>query len=303
MLRRGEPMTADVQRQNVRIAAASIAPIALEHQLIVTHGNGPQIGLLASQSAAEGPTTAYPLDILDAETEGMIGYLIEQELMNHLPAGRPCATLLTQVEVDPADPAFAHPTKPIGEIYGKVEAERLAQQNGWIIVPDGDSYRRAVASPRPKGIPGLAVIELLVRENVVVICVGGGGIPAVRREDGNLVGVEAVIDKDHASALLATELGAERLLLLTDVDAVWSAWGEPESRPIRKASPDALGRCSFAPGSMAPKVEAACEFVRTTGGIAAIGRLQDAAGIMAGRAGTWITTDAAAIDWGDEGKA
>lgn len=291
LLRRGEPLTAENQRRNVRIAAEALAPIAGQHLLVITHGNGPQVGLLALQGAAYQPDEIYPLDILDAETEGQIGYLIEQELSNALPPGRHCATLLTQIQVDPADPAFQNPTKPIGPVYREAEAQRLAQEQGWHIAREGKGYRRVVPSPRPQRILELSVIELLVSRGVVVICAGGGGIPTVRQEEGRLVGIEAVIDKDLASSLLARELKADAFLMLTDVEAVWQDWGQPQARPIRRISPSVLRQISFAPGSMGPKVEAACEFVEETGGIAGIGQLQDAQAILAGEAGTLIAWD------------
>ena len=297
LLRRGESLTADNQRHNIKIAAKALVPIANEHDLIISHGNGPQVGLLALQGAAYKVNEAYPLDILDAETEGMIGYLIEQELMNLLPSDQPCATLLTQIEVDPKDPAFLQPSKPIGPVYSQIEANKLARERGWNIAQDGNRFRRIVASPRPKRIFELGVIELLVNQGVVVICAGGGGIPIVQREDGSLIGVEAVIDKDLASSLLARELKADALLLLTDVDAVYKAWSEPEARAIRRISPRATREFSFAPGSMAPKIEAACEFVEQTGGIAGIGQLKDAAMILTGEAGTLIDQDMTEISW------
>ncbi len=291
LLRREQPLTAENQRRNVRAAAEALAPIAREHELIITHGNGPQVGLLALQGAAYRSDEVFPLDILDAETEGMIGYLIEQELSNLLPGGQPCATLLTQIEVESKDPAFNNPTKPIGPVYHKDEAQQLTQQLGWSIAPDGDYFRRVVPSPRPKRILELSVIELLVSQNIIVICAGGGGIPVVRRADGGLVGVEAVIDKDMASSLLARELKAEFFLLLTDVDAVYKQWGKPEAQPLLHLSPMAMGEYDFPPGSMAPKVKAACEYVEQTGGIAGIGRLKDASAILNGTAGTRITKD------------
>ena len=297
LLRRGESLTAENQRHNIKIAAKALVPIAHEHDLIISHGNGPQVGLLALQGAAYKVNEAYPLDILDAETEGMIGYLIEQELMNLLPSDQPCATLLTQIEVDPKDPAFLQPSKPIGPVYSQIEANKLARERGWNIAQDGNRFRRIVASPRPKRIFELGVIELLVNQGVVVICAGGGGIPIVQREDGSLIGVEAVIDKDLASSLLARELKADALLMLTDVDAVYKAWSEPEARAIRRISPRAIHEFSFAPGSMAPKIEAACEFVEQTGGIAGIGQLKDAAMILTGEAGTVIDQDMTEISW------
>jgi carbamate kinase len=297
LLRRDEPPSADNQRRNVATAAAALAPIARAHELVISHGNGPQVGLLALQSAAGAPEQAYPLDILDAETEGMIGYLIEQELNNLLPPAYRCAVLLTQIEVDANDPAFRHPSKPIGPLYDEAQARRLARARGWAIARDAGRYRRVVASPRPKRIFELAVIELLVSQGVIVICAGGGGIPVVCRADGSLMGVEAVIDKDLASALLARELRAEAFLMLTDVDAVYSDWATASARAICHASPGSLRELVFAPGSMAPKVEAACEFVDQTGAMAAIGRLEDAQAILRGEAGTIIRPDAVGIEW------
>lgn len=290
LLRRGEPLTAERQRRNVRTAAAALAPLAREHRLVISHGNGPQVGLLALQGAACRPEESYPLDILDAETEGMIGYLIEQEIANVLP-GRRCATLLTQVEVDPRDPAFRRPAKPIGPLYPEAEARRLARERGWRVARDGSGWRRVVASPRPLRILELPVIELLVEQGVIVVCAGGGGIPVVRRADGSLVGVESVIDKDRASGLLARELKADAFLMLTDVDAVYRGWGTAAAEPIRQATPAGLRRLDFDPGSMGPKVEAACEFVARTGAVAGIGTLDAAAAILAGEAGTLITAD------------
>ena len=300
LLRRGEPLTAENQRHNVAIAAQALAPIAADHELVITHGNGPQVGLLALQSTAYKSAEAFPLDVLDAETEGMIGYLIEQELSNLLPAEQRCATLLTQIEVDSADPAFRHPSKPIGPLYDEDTARQLAEARGWDIAPDGDGFRRVVPSPRPQRILELPVIELLIDQGVIVICAGGGGIPTVRRVDSSLVGVEAVIDKDLASALLARELHADLFLMLTDVAAVWRDWGQPDARALHRISPAAIRRFTFAPGSMAPKVEAACRFVEQTGGVAGIGRLEDAAALLTGKAGTLITNEAAEIEWWDE---
>lgn len=288
LLRRGEVMSADNQRCNVRAAVEAIAPLAAGHELLITHGNGPQVGLLALQSAAgaaEAPP--YPLDLLDAETEGMVGYLIEQELGNLLPE-RACAALLTQIRVDPNDPAFKYPTKPIGPVYEPAEAQRLAAERGWTLAADGNGLRRVVASPYPQSIVEIKVIDLLVRQGVIVICAGGGGIPVVQRDDASMVGVEAVIDKDFASALLAREVNADALLMLTDVEAVYRNWGEPHAQPIRYSSPEMLSGLPFAAGSMGPKIQAACEFVARTRGFAGIGRLQDAAVILDGKAGTLV---------------
>lgn len=298
LLHRGEPLTAENQRRNVKIAAAALAPLTSQHEVVITHGNGPQVGLLALQDAAYKPDSNYPLDILDAETEGMIGYLIEQELTNLLPNQR-YATLLTQIEVDPHDPAFQHPTKPIGPVYTEEEAQRLAQERGWTVSPDGDHYRRVVASPKPKRIFELSVIELLIKQQVTVICAGGGGVPVITQEDGSLIGVEAVIDKDLASALLARELKAEAFLMLTDVEAVYDDWGKAGARAIRGMSSKAIRQSAFEAGSMAPKVAAACEFVEQTGGIARIGSLRDAQAILSGAAGTRITNTEMDTSWWD----
>ncbi len=293
LLRRGEALTADNQRRNIRIAAAALAAVAEHHELIISHGNGPQVGLLALQGAAYKADEIYPLDVLDAETEGMIGYMLEQELSNFLSRNRQLATLLTQIEVDPQDSAFQNPSKPIGPIYSETEAKRLAQQRDWQIVRDGTNFRRVVASPRPQRILEMAVIEMLVKQNVIVICAGGGGIPVVLGEDGRLCGIEAVIDKDLAGSLLARQLKADAFLMLTDVDAVYKDWPSPRQRPLRRVSAEAIKNEIFAAGSMAPKVQAGCEFVECTGGFAGIGRLQDAAAILAGSAGTLIVQDPA----------
>ncbi|MCZ7600791.1 MAG: carbamate kinase [Gammaproteobacteria bacterium] len=297
LLRRDEAQTADNQRRNVEVAARALAPVAARHELVVTHGNGPQVGLLALQGAAYEPDNLYPLDILDAETEGMIGYLIERELGNVLGPDRPIASLLTQVRVDAKDPAFAKPTKPIGPVYAQPVARKLADERHWSIVADGDGFRRVVASPRPLFIVELGVIRLLVEHGVVVVCAGGGGIPVVEKSDGSLVGVEAVIDKDHASALLARELGADALLMLTDVDALYDARVRPTRAPWSRASSATLRRMDFETGTMAPKVAAACDFVEATGGIAGIGRLADAGAILEGDAGTTVTRDADVTAW------
>lgn len=287
LLRRGEPMTAEVQRANVREAARALAVLARSHEIVVAHGNGPQVGLLALQAAAYQDVPAYPLDILGAESVGMIGYLVEQELANALPAGTRLATLLTQVEVDRDDPAFARPDKPIGPVYAAGEAGRARAAHGWPMVEESPGkWRRVVPSPHPRRITQIASIRLLVEAGVVVICAGGGGIPVLRDDEGRLTGLEAVIDKDRAAGLLAEEISADALLMLTDVEAVYEDWGTPEQRAIRRADPRQVSPEGFAAGSMRPKVEAARDFAARPGRIAGIGRLEDAAAILEGKAGT-----------------
>jgi carbamate kinase len=266
----------------------SLAPVALEHQLVITHGNGPQVGLLALQAAAYKGVRSPPLDVLGAESEGMIGYMIEQELGNLLPVERPFATTLTMVEVDPADPAFDKPTKPIGPLYLEEETRALASERGWTVAPDGNGWRRVVPSPLPQRVFEIRPARWLLEHNVIVICSGGGGIPTMYDREGKLRGAEAVIDKDRASALLAEQVEADCLILATDADAVYLDWGTPEQRPIRATTPEELRRHQFPVGSMGPKVEAACTFVERTGGRAAIGALGEIEEILDDRAGTLV---------------
>lgn len=289
--RRGEAADPDGERRHLRAAASAVAEVARDHEVIVSHGNGPQVGWLALRTALPDGSPAYPLDLLDAGSEGMIGYQIEQELANLLP-GRALATLLTQVEVDPADPAFRQPDKPIGPVLPEAEARRLAARFGWRLAPEGDGWRRVVASPQPCRILEMAAIRSLAAAGVLTICAGGGGIPVQADRRGGIRGVEAVIDKDRAAALLAQALDADALLMLTDVDAVYRAWGTPEAAPIGATTPADLAGLVFAAGSMAPKVEAACRFVAAGGRLAGIGRLEDAAAILAGQAGTRIIAPA-----------
>ncbi len=297
LLRRGEAMTADNQRRNVRRAAEAMAPIAREHQIVITHGNGPQVGLLALQAAAFSQLEAYPLDVLGAQTEGMIGYLVEQELGNLLPFEQPFATILCMVEVDPADPAFQNPTKPIGPVYTREEADQVASSKGWVMAADGNGFRRVVPSPLPKRIFQLRPIRWLLDRGVIVICAGGGGIPTMYGPNRQLHGVEAVVDKDRASALLARELEVDFFIMATDADAVYTGWGTPEQKAIRRASPEALRAIDFAAGSMGPKVESAIEFAERTGKTAAIGALGDLEKIVLGQAGTLVTKDSNGIEY------
>jgi carbamate kinase len=290
LLKRGEPMTAEVQRANVQTAARALAPLAGDHQLVLSHGNGPQIGLLALQAAAYEDVEAYPLDVLGAETEGMIGYLVEQELGNLLPAEVPLATILTMVEVDGDDPAFGDPTKFVGPQYDDDAAERLAAEKGWTFKRDGQLMRRVVASPAPRRIFEIRPVRWLLERGVIVICAGGGGIPTtwVSGKARTLQGVEAVIDKDLASELLAREVEADLFVMATDVDGVYEHWGTSEQRRIDQLTPGAVAGQAFAAGSMGPKVDAAVRFVEATGKRAAIGALADIEEIVAGRAGTAV---------------
>jgi carbamate kinase len=296
LLHPDEPATAETQRENAARAARIVAGVAREHEVVLTHGNGPQIGLLARQAAAaiaEGGASTLQghdaLDALGAETEGLIGYLLARALRNAAPESE-IVSLLTQVEVDPQDPGFTQPTKPIGPVWPVEEADSIPMRGNWIYVRDRGGLRRAVASPEPLRILELPTIERLVSAGVLVVCAGGGGIPVVRRPDGRLDGAEAVIDKDLTSALLATSLGCDRLLLLTDVEAVYSDWPE-KTRPIRQGEPDSLRALRLDAGSMAPKVEAACRFVDATRGTAAIGRLEDGEAVLRGEAGTRISRE------------
>ncbi len=289
LLKRGQPMTTDVQRENIRIAARALAPVAEDHELVISHGNGPQVGLLALQAAAYDEADTCPLDVLGAQTEGMIGYLIEQELGNLLPVEVPFATVLTMVEVDPKDPAFSDPTKFVGPIYDKEQADVVAAAKGWIFKQDGSHWRRVVASPEPKRIFEIRPIRWLLERKTVVICAGGGGVPTMYKPgtgESTLMGVEAVIDKDLASELLARDLDADLFVVATDVDGVYADWGTPNQRLLGTVTPAELRETGFPQGSMGPKVEAVVRFVERTGHRAAIGALADIERIVAGTAGT-----------------
>ncbi|WP_076464137.1 carbamate kinase [Actinomyces mediterranea] len=289
LLRRGDIPDASTQIAHVQRAAQDLARLAEEHELIITHGNGPQVGVLALESAQDTRLTeCYPFDTLGAETQGMIGYWLLQALQNALP-GRHVASLINQTLVLAGDPAFDRPTKFIGEVYSKEQAEALAQEKGWAIKADGEHYRRVIASPQPQRIIETRMLRVLVNAGAVVICAGGGGIPVIRNEQGKLQGIEAVIDKDLTASVLAESLDADALLILTDVDGVHEGFGTPEARAVRRATPASLRGMNLPAGSMGPKVEAVCRFVELTGGTAAIGRLEDAVDIIAGTAGTVVT--------------
>lgn len=291
LLQRGQALSAENQRANVKIAALALAPIAEKHELVISHGNGPQVGLLALQGEAYGKVETYPLDVLGAQTEGMIGYMIEQELGNLLPFERPFATVLTMIEVYKDDPAFQNPTKFIGPVYTEAESIALAQAKPWTFKQDGTSWRRVVPSPKPQRIFELRPLKWLLEKNTILICGGGGGIPTAYDENGNLQGVEAVIDKDFASSLLAQDLGADFLIMATDVDAVYRDWGTPHAEKLSQVSLSQIDEKQYAEGSMGPKVMGACEFVRKTGKRAAIGSLAQIDLILEGRAGTVFVPD------------
>ena len=291
ILRRGQALSVGNQQANIRRAAEQLARVAMAHELVLTHGNGPQVGLLALQAAAYSAVEAYPLDVLGAESQGMVGYLLEQELANLLPASRTVTTLLTRVEVAADDPAFTHPTKPIGPVYTQLEAVRLAKEKHWQIAPDGDHFRRVVPSPRPLRVLNLPAIRCLVDCGVLVIAAGGGGIPVARSPDSPaLVGVEAVIDKDLCAGLLAQDLGVDCLVIATDVANVFLDWGQPTQRALGRITPAELGQHAFAAGSMGPKVQTACEFATATGHRAVIGSLDEIEAMLAGTAGTQVET-------------
>ncbi|MDR0769657.1 MAG: carbamate kinase [Burkholderiales bacterium] len=290
LLPRGKAMSADLQRENIRIASTALAAVARKHQLILGHGNGPQIGLLALQAEAlKHQIEPFPFDVLGAESQGMIGYVLAQEMSAQMP-NTPVVCVLTQTEVDANDPAMKNPAKFIGPVYGKEEALRLADEKGWTVKPDGEYYRRVVPSPKPQHIVEIDAIRALVNRETVVIAGGGGGIPVVRN-DGRRFGLEAVIDKDLCCSLMACELDADCLIIATDVSAAFVGWGAPDAKAIRMAHPDALEALDFAAGSMGPKVEAACAFVKRTGKRAAIGALEEIEAIVDGRAGTTVSTE------------
>jgi carbamate kinase len=302
LLRRGQEMTAGNQRINARIAAEALAPLCEAHETVITHGNGPQVGMLALQEIMYTDVEEYPLDVLVGETMGMIGYMIEQELGNILPFDHHLATVLTMVEVDPDDPAFSDPTKFIGPVYSEEEANAQAADKGWSVKPDGKYWRRVVPSPKPKRIFQVEPIKWLLEKGATVIAAGGGGIPTMYEKgaDRKLVGVEAVIDKDLVSCLLAQNIAASTLVIATDVPAVFLNFGKPEQVGIKRASADALDAFDFPAGSMGPKVAAAQDFVRRTGGTSVICALADVPAAVRGEKGTTVVSDMEEIEyWGD----
>jgi len=298
LLKRGEKPDASVQEANVARAVAALAPLAEDHELVITHGNGPQVGVLALQSASDPHlTTPYPFDVLGAQTQGMIGYWLLQSMQNHLP-GRQVAAIINQTLVEANDPAFDNPTKFVGEVYTEQEARALATARGWTVKADGAHWRRVVGSPKPQRVVETRLIRLLLNSGAIVVCAGGGGVPVIRNERGQLQGVEAVVDKDLTTSVLAEALEADALLVLTDVPHVMRDFGTPQAEPILRATPAALQRERFPAGSMGPKVDAICRFVEVTGDMAAVGRLEDAVRIINGEAGTIVTP---AGDYGGPG--
>ncbi|ECQ7477542.1 carbamate kinase [Salmonella enterica] len=294
LLKRGKPLEAEIQRKNIELAARTIAQLTQQWRVVLVHGNGPQVGLLALQNSAYASVTPYPLDILGAESQGMIGYMLQQALKNQLPE-REISVLLTQVEVDANDPAFLNPTKYIGPIYDEAQAHALQAEKGWIFKVDGNAYRRVVPSPQPKRIVENDAIRALISRDHLVICNGGGGVPVVEKADG-YHGIEAVIDKDLSAALLASQIHADALLILTDADAVYLDWGKPTQRPLAQVTPEQLREMQFDAGSMGPKVTACTEFVSHCHGIAGIGSLADGQAILAGEKGTLIRCETADVD-------
>jgi carbamate kinase len=287
LLQRGEPLTQDAQRHNVSRAAAALAAVARDHELVVTHGNGPQVGLLALQDTAVPGLGGFTLDVLSAETAGMIGYLLARELRGELP-DRQVVSLLTQVEVDREDPAFRHPHKPVGPSYTREQAQALARAQGWSVGRGSDGYRRVVSSPRPLRVLEIDAVRLLLEAGMIVICAGGGGIPVTVDPFGRVHGVDAVVDKDPSTALVAEAVGADALLLLTDVEGLLERFGTPRARVVRQITPAELRSLDLPEGSMGPKAEAAASFVERTGGFAAIGSLTDASAMLRAEAGTRV---------------
>jgi carbamate kinase len=298
LLRRGEPLEAANQARAARDAAESLARASLTNELVITHGNGPQVGLLALMGDAYTETEPYPLDVLDAETAGQIGYVLEMQLDNCIDH-QDTVAVITRVVVDEDDPAFTSPSKFIGPVYTEAEASEVADRHGWTVRPDGDRWRRVVASPEPRRIVQLGAIERLVDASFIVVCAGGGGVPVIEDAEGRYRGVEAVIDKDLASSLLAGGLGVDVLVLATDVNAVYDGYGGPAQQAIARATPEGLRTRGYAAGSMGPKVEAACRFVERTGGTAAIGSLDHVEELLDGRAGTQVRADGPTLEYRD----
>jgi carbamate kinase len=286
--RRGEAMTVEHQLENLRLVSSRLKSVADKHELVLTHGNGPQVGLLALQNAAYSELAGYPLDVLGAETQGMIGYFIEIEMRHVLPPEQKLTTVLTLVEVSTEDPAFQDPTKFIGPVYTEAQAQALAAERGWVFRLDGSAHRRVVPSPVPQRIVQIDSVVQLLKAHHIVICAGGGGIPVARDAAGHFVGVEAVVDKDASSAVLASAIDGELFVMATDADAVYLDWGTPAQRAIKRISTAELRQFDFAAGSMGPKVAAAIAFADRSGCRAVIGKLDDIDGILAGRAGTVI---------------
>lgn len=286
LLQRGELMSCQNQQKSISQTAISLAKLAKDYRLVVVHGNGPQVGLLSLQNDAYADCPSYPFDVLGAETQGMIGYLIQQGL-NAAIKDSFTTTVLTRIVVDPNDPAITNPTKFIGPVYTEQQAKILAEDNNWVIKPDGVHWRRVVPSPKPIEVLEIKAIKDLLAQDHLVICGGGGGAPVIEK-DGAYQGFEAVIDKDMTAALIAEEVGADHLLILTDGDYVCLNWNQDDEQRLEQVTAKELSQYHFPAGSMGPKVDACCQFVENTGGIGHIGDLSKAFEIMREQTGTHV---------------
>ncbi|MEO5875104.1 MAG: carbamate kinase [Streptosporangiaceae bacterium] len=298
LLRRGETPDAGVQLSHVIEAVEALAPLADEHELVITHGNGPQVGMLAVESAADPALSVpYPMDVLGAQTQGMIGYWLTRELRNARP-GRRIVALITETLVRADDPAFGNPTKFVGRLYTVEEARHLTATRAWAMREDGAAWRRVVPSPEPQDILELPAITLLLASGWIVIAAGGGGVPVTSNgRTAQSHGADAVVDKDLTAALLAERLNADALLLLTDVPGVIVGFGTPQARPLGPTTPAQLRSLHLAEGSMGPKADAACRFVEhRPDALAAIGTLTDAAALLTGHTGTVIRSGTASVE-------
>lgn len=287
LLQRGEVLSAENQQRSIQVFAQRVATLARDYQLVIVHGNGPQVGLLALQNAAYTESPAWPLDILVAESQGMIGAAIAQALTQNV-GNSSVTTLMTRVEVDPQDEAFAAPGKYIGPVYQPDQQAELEQRYGWTMKADGQYIRRVVPSPMPQNILDSDAIRILVEAGHTVICCGGGGVPVVAQGEG-YQGTEAVIDKDLTAAVLANAINADHLLILTDADAVYEHWGTPQARALRHVTTEELAPFAAPDGAMGPKAAAVIQFVKQTGRSAFIGALKDAPQILTGEKGTCVS--------------
>jgi len=287
LLQRGEPQEEENLVNNIKRAVKAIANLAKDHTLILCHGNGPQVGLLSLQADAYHEVKPYGLDVLCAESQGMIGYLLQRELNSEL-KDKTVVTLITQVIVDHNDPAFKQPSKPIGPFYSKEEANQYQQEKNWQFIEEKNGFRRIVPSPMPFEIVELPLIKLLVENRCLVICGGGGGISVFKNVNNQLVGIESIIDKDLTAAEIAIALKADKFVILTDIDGVYKNWEQKNAQVIRNITSDELEQMQFAAGSMEPKIKAATKFVQDTNKKVMIGALIDAEKVLREEAGTTI---------------